>query len=37
MGLLHYARKAEMEVASARGIARVGQSLKRALANMRLI
>ncbi len=37
MGLLHYARQAELEVSSARGFARVGQSLRRALANMRLI
>jgi cell division protein FtsA len=37
MGLLHYARKAELEVDSAKGFARVGQSLRRALANMRLI
>jgi len=37
MGLLHYARQAELEVSSARGLARVGQSLRRALANMRLI
>jgi cell division protein FtsA len=36
MGLLHYARRAELEVGSARGLARVGQSLKRALASMRL-
>jgi cell division protein FtsA len=37
LGLLHYARQAELEAASARGFARVGQSLRRALANMRLI
>jgi cell division protein FtsA len=37
MGLLQYARQAEMEGASARGFARFGQSLKRALASMRLI
>jgi cell division protein FtsA len=37
MGLLKYARQAELEGASARGLARFGQSLKRALANMRLI
>jgi cell division protein FtsA len=37
LGLLHYARKAEMDLPPARGIARVGQSLKRALASMRLI
>jgi cell division protein FtsA len=37
LGLLHYARQAEMEVPSTRGLARVGQSLKRALTTMRLI
>jgi cell division protein FtsA len=37
LGLLHYARKAEMELPPTKGIARVGQSLKRALASMRLI
>lgn len=37
LGLLQYARQAEMELPSARGLARVGQSLRRALANMRLI
>lgn len=37
LGLLHYARQAEMELPPTRGIARVGQSLKRALASMRLI
>jgi cell division protein FtsA len=37
MGLLHYARQAELEGASARGLARFGQSLRRALASMRLI
>jgi cell division protein FtsA len=37
MGLLQYARQAELEGASARGLARFGQSLKRALASMRLI
>jgi cell division protein FtsA len=37
MGLLQYARQAELEGASARGFARFGQSLKRALASMRLI
>ena len=37
LGLLHYARQAEMELPSPKGIARVGQSLKRALASMRLI
>ena len=37
LGLLHYARQAEMELPPAKGIARVGQSLKRALASMRLI
>jgi cell division protein FtsA len=37
MGLLHYARQAELEASSARGLARVGQSLRRALASMRLI
>jgi cell division protein FtsA len=37
LGLLHYARQAELEVSSARGFARVGQSLRRALASMRLI
>jgi len=37
LGLLHYARKAELELPSTRGLARVGQSLRRALASMRLI
>jgi cell division protein FtsA len=37
LGLLHYARQAEMELPPPKGFARVGQSLKRALANMRLI
>ena len=37
MGLLHYARQAEMEAMSARGLTRWGQSLRRALVNMRLI
>ena len=37
LGLLQYARQAEMELPSPRGFARVGQSLKKALANMRLI
>jgi cell division protein FtsA len=37
LGLLQYARQAELELPSARGFARVGQSLRRALANMRLI
>ena len=37
LGLLQYARQAEMELPPARGIARVGQSLRKALANMRLI
>ncbi|MEI9998830.1 MAG: cell division protein FtsA [Verrucomicrobiota bacterium] len=37
LGLLRYARKAEMEIPPARGLARVGQSLRRALASMRLI
>ena len=37
LGLLHYARQAELEGSSARGFARVGRSLKRALAGMRLI
>ncbi len=37
MGLLHYARQAELEAQSVRGFARVGQSLKKALASMRLI
>jgi cell division protein FtsA len=37
MGLLQYARRAELEGVSARGFARFGQSLKRALASMRLI
>jgi cell division protein FtsA len=37
MGLLHYARQAELEVPPTKGFARVGQSLRRALASMRLI
>lgn len=37
LGLLHYARQAELEIPSSRGFARVGQSLRRALASMRLI
>ena len=37
LGLLHYARQAEMELPAARGIARVGQSLRKALASMRVI
>lgn len=37
LGLLHYARQAELEVPATKGFARVGQSLKRALASMRLI
>jgi cell division protein FtsA len=37
LGLLQYARQAEMELPAARGFARVGQSLRRALASMRLI
>jgi cell division protein FtsA len=37
LGLLQYARQAEMELPSAKGLARVGQSLRRALANMRVI
>jgi cell division protein FtsA len=37
LGLLQYARQAELEVPSTRGFARVGQSLRRALASMRLI
>jgi len=37
LGLLQYARQAELEVPSTKGFARVGQSLRRALANMRLI
>ena len=37
LGLLHYARQAELELPSTRGFARVGQSLRRALASMRLI
>jgi len=36
LGLLQYARQAEMEVPSTKGFARVGQSLRRALASMRL-
>ena len=34
---LRYARKVELEVPAPKGIARVGQSLRRALASMRLI
>ncbi|MCE0485206.1 MAG: cell division protein FtsA [Methylacidiphilales bacterium] len=37
LGLLQYARQAELELPSARGFARVGQTLRRALASMRLI
>ena len=37
LGLLHYARQAELEGSSARGLARVGRSLRKALAGMRLI
>jgi hypothetical protein len=37
LGLLHYARQAELETPASRGLARVGQSLKKALANMRVI
>ena len=37
LGLLQYARKAEAEMGDVRGLARMGQSLKKALANMRLI
>jgi len=37
LGLLHYARQAELEVPAKRGFARVGQSLRRALVSMRLI
>jgi len=37
LGLLQYARQAEMELPSARGFARVGQSLRKALASMKLI
>jgi cell division protein FtsA len=37
LGLLQYARQAEMELPSAKGLARVGQSLRKALANMRVI
>ena len=37
LGLLHYARQAELEALSNRRFGRVGQSLRRALANMRLI
>lgn len=36
MGLLQYARQAELEVPATRGFARVGQSLRRAFASMRL-
>jgi cell division protein FtsA len=37
LGMLRYARKVELEVPAPKGIARVGQSLRRALASMRLI
>jgi cell division protein FtsA len=37
LGLLPYARQAEMEIPAPRGLARVGQSLRRALTSMRLI
>jgi cell division protein FtsA len=37
LGLLQYARQAEMEIPSAKGLARVGQSLRKALVNMRVI
>jgi len=37
LGLLQYARQAELEIPAARGFARVSQSLRRALASMRLI
>jgi cell division protein FtsA len=37
LGLLQYARQAELEIPAPKGIARVGHSLRRALANMRLI
>jgi len=37
LGLLQYARQAELEIPAAKGIARVGQSLRKALASMRLI
>jgi cell division protein FtsA len=37
LGLLQYARKAEMDVPSTKGFARVGQSLRRALASIKLI
>jgi cell division protein FtsA len=37
LGLLQYARQAELELPSRRGFARVGQSLRKALASMRLI
>ncbi len=37
LGLLQYARQAEMELPSAKGLARVGQSLRKALASMRVI
>ncbi len=37
LGLLQYARQAELELPSSKGFARVGQSLRRALANIRLI
>ena len=36
MGLLQYARQAELEVPATRGFARVGQSLRRAFTSMRL-
>ena len=36
LGLLQYARQAELEVPATRGFARVGQSLRRALASMKL-
>jgi cell division protein FtsA len=37
LGLLQYARQAELDIPAPKGIARVGQSLRRALASMRLI
>jgi len=37
LGLLQYARQAERELPAARGFARVGQSLRKALASMKLI
>jgi len=37
LGLLQYARQAELEAGSVRGLARVGQSLRKALASIRLL